>query len=479
MGRGLRVAIIGLDPWEGTGSFQPFDFGARRIQAALIASQLPGLDVFFIEQRVADFDLEAFTRRVTEVEPDLIAASAYVWSFPLLLEIIEKVKQKRPGTVAVMGGPSARISMFDLAPFRERKSAIDALVSGEGEEIIVRLASLPDLSRGALATLPGISLPNAEGWQITGKAEVVSNLDALPSPYAMGLVPRGTSAHLETFRGCPLACSFCEWGMDGDGKRAFSRDYLIRELLAIADLRTSSIAMLTDAALNLNPRAFKSLREAEKETGVIARIGLNFEVYPSHLTEEHLEFITEIQRFRPSRAGLGLQSFDPQVLKDMNRPFDEKRFDKVASRLASTGCQVEIETIVGLPGDSPASFRRTIERARELPCDVRVYPCLALPDGLMTRAPEGSNIDFDPHTLMVRSGAGWTESDLRDTWAWLDSQATEESLSGDHRYGQRRVSLSWVFRNSKQQPDKKHMGAFPELPPLGMPRSSVVPLGRR
>jgi radical SAM superfamily enzyme YgiQ (UPF0313 family) len=453
----VRVAIIALDPWEGTGSFQPFDFGARRIQASLIAAETPGLQVDFVEARIADLDMAAFESRVLETEPDLVAASAFVWSFPLLVDVIEAIKRRRPATTAIMGGPSARPAMFDLAPYRHRRQLVDALVTGEGEEIIRKIVALPSLSRESLSTLPGLMLSTSAGWTTTGAAPKLDDLDWLPSPYAMGLVPRGLSAHVESFRGCPLACSFCEWGADGDGKRAFSRDYIMRELAAVSALRTGSVAMLTDAALNLNPRAFKNLRDAEREVHVLSRIGLNFEVYPSHLTDAHLEFVAELQEHRTGRAGLGLQSYDPDVLKAMNRPFDEKRFDKVARLLADTGCYVEIETIVGLPGDTPETFRRTMDRARELPADVRVYPCLALPDGLMTRAPEGSSLDFDPYTLLVRSGGGWTEKQIRETWEYLDESADQESLSGDHRVGQRRVAMSWIFRGSVQN-TRRHVG---------------------
>jgi radical SAM superfamily enzyme YgiQ (UPF0313 family) len=474
-----RVAIIALDPWEGTGSFQPFDFGARRIQAALVAAGIEGLEIHFIETRIADFDPDAFDARLLEAEPDLVASSTYVWSFPLLFDAILRLKEKRPGTFAIMGGPSARPAMFDLPPYHDRRHLIDAVVTGEGEQVIGAIARLPELSRQAVESVPGLKLPVSDGWKSTGDAVAITDLDALPSPYAMGLIPRGMSAHLETFRGCPLACAFCEWGVDDEGRRHFSRDYIMRELEAISTLRTGSVAMLTDAALNLNPRAFRNLRDAERETRVLSRIGLNFEVYPSHLTDDHLEFVAGLQHQRVGHAGLGLQSYDPEVLKAMHRPFDAKRFEKVAHLLAETGCYVEIETIVGLPGDSPESFRRTVERARELPCDVRVYPCLALPDGLMTRAPAGTNLSFDPYTLLVRSGGGWTEKQIQDMWNYLDANADQESLSGDHRRGQRRVALSWVFRGNAQSV-RRHFGqsSWGSLDEAGATPDGLVSLGQ-
>jgi radical SAM superfamily enzyme YgiQ (UPF0313 family) len=38
-------------------------------------------------------------------------------------------------------------------------------------------------------------------------------MSKIPSPYAMGLIRTGAVAYLETYRGCPLNCRFCEWGV--------------------------------------------------------------------------------------------------------------------------------------------------------------------------------------------------------------------------------------------------------------------------
>jgi len=182
-------------------------------------------------------------------------------------------------------------------------------------------------------------------------------------------------------------------------------------------------AVLVDAALNLNPRAFRNLVAAEREVRVLRDVALHFEVYPSHLTDEHLRFLSEI---RLAAVGLGLQSYDEQVLRRLERPFDPSRFEAVVRALAELGAEVNIEIIVGLPGDTPDAFRRTLERARRFPCNVRAYHCLVLPDALMTRAPPWADMDFDPHTLLMRRCAGWSERDLRATFERLDAEGAEE-----------------------------------------------------
>lgn len=423
MSNGRKIALLCLDPVAVHRERQPFNYAIRRVQAHLLQSNLDGLDVHLVESRSPNVD--EFVARIEELNPDVIGASVYVWSFPTLLDVVARVKQRRPDTVVVFGGPSARPSMFARAPFFDRRFDVDALVLGEGEEVFVQIAGLKDRSRAALANVAGLAIPTSDGWHRTKTASAIEDLNALTSPYALGLTQPDIAAHIESFRGCPLSCSFCQWGDMGKSSRVFSQEYLARdfEIMRAMDLKVGSVV---DAALNLNPRAFRNLAAAARETGITKTMTLCFEVYPSHLTDEHVAFLSECSA--GVEIGLGLQSYDKDVLRLLQRPFDEHRFEHVAQLLSDAGCNVAIEIIMGLPGDNPASFLRTLDRAQNLPCEVRVFHCLVLPDALMDRAPSWADMKFDPVTLKMQSCAGWSQQDIRDMVKRLDSMQRFETF---------------------------------------------------
>src|SRR5690606_16994522 len=116
-----------------------------------------------------------------------------------------------PNTVVVLGGPSARPSMFARQPFIERRFDVDALVLGEGEEVFVDLVRLDDRGFDSLSQLPGLALPTADGWHRTKPPVRITSLDSLASPYVLGLHHESVTAHIESYRGCPLSCTFCQW----------------------------------------------------------------------------------------------------------------------------------------------------------------------------------------------------------------------------------------------------------------------------
>ncbi len=411
-----RVALVSCKPPGDPGGSWP-SYAVLRVLAEVVHTAPPDVEV-----RLFDIEHGRVAEAIGEIDayaPDLLGGSAYVWSFRQLLEIAGELARRRPGMTVVFGGPSARPAMFELDRYRALGQFVDALVAGEGERTFTRMATLPSRDPASLAALPGVSVKQSGSWT----APVVvpdPAVDALASPYALGLVPKSHVASVETFRGCPLGCAFCQWGTSTGRAGTFSAPVIARDLRAIAELGFAGVQLI-DAGINLNAPAFRNLVEAEREARVLERLPLSFEVYPSRLSDEHLRFFEQV---RLGTVGIGVQSWDRRVLDPLGRHQSEERASEVVRSLVSLGAQVFVELILGLPGDSPDGFRRTLDRALELPCQVRVFHCLVLPDALMTRAPTGANISFDPETLRLTSCAGWSEADLERAISSLNRLAT-------------------------------------------------------
>jgi radical SAM superfamily enzyme YgiQ (UPF0313 family) len=297
--------------------------------------------------------------------------------------------------------------LFNLDYYSDPNSYMDALVEGDGEAIFRDIARLPEVSRAALEGVRGLALPAGRGWRRTPPAVFGLDLDSIASPFQLGLMPEGTVAYLETFRGCPLSCRFCEWGTHDRGRGIFSAEYLARELRAFARGQAPALFLL-DAGLNLNIRAFRNLRQANAEIGFLKNTLFWAEIYPTAIRDEHLEFLQEVG---PAYLGVGLQSRDPEVLRLHQRPADPVRFETEVRRLAAV-TDVELQIIFGLPGDTPEGFRRTLDYALSLPAAVRAYHCLVLPDALMTRGLPEWDMQFDPRTLAMTCCFGWEVGDI-------------------------------------------------------------------
>ena len=416
--RPLRVAFVSLSPDPDGGELGPLElpsYGVHRVLAATNALKSEmDIDVRYLEyERLGRVGL---TDALDAFGPDIVGFSIYVWSTMKLVGIARALKATQPDTFVIFGGPSARSSVFDLEPYRGAYSYLNAVAEGDGEVLIQQIIRAPDRNRQTLTKIGGLALPNPDGsWTKTGPAPSVP-MDEITSPYQQNLMPQGAVAYLETYRGCPLACRFCEWGVVRPARDVFSTDYITAEIDAFERLEAPAVFLL-DAGLNLNAAAFRNLAEANDRTTHLKKSHFWAEIYPSTIRPKHLEFLDNIGT---SYLGVGLQSIDQNVLDSHDRKIDQTRFEPSILELAKVASNIEIQIIFGLPGETPEGFLRTLDFALSMPGGVRAYHCLVLPDALLTRSRPEWDVQFDPITFAMTSNAQWSADDIRKMRSHLD-----------------------------------------------------------
>jgi len=472
------VAILAVSSWKTAGTYQPFSYAAYRIHAALVGHpEVEEVRVFEAHR----WTTVEFENALEEFDPDVIGGSTYVWSLRAFVDIAARMKSNRPDRTFILGGPSARPEMLAIEMYRDAVRHVDALVLGEGEEAMREIVAGHGSGTAYLASIPGLAIAKDGGWHKTDRRPPIQNLDAIPSPFQLGLAPQGVSGHLETFRGCPLSCLFCEWGISGNRGSFYSKEYLVRELEAFLKVGSKRVFQV-DAGLNLHANAFRNLAAAEAETKALAKSGINCEIYPSKLRDEHLDFLGSLAE---AHVGVGLQSYNTDVLKLLQRPFNPERLETCVNQLAEVATP-SVEIILGLPGDNPASFRETFRRARELPSALRVYYCLVLPDAFLTRAPASFELKFDPVTMQMQSCLGWSPEDLQREMDYLSEQAIlargNYSIQPHGHYGPSPGSDTgaaggtatwWHFPSAVERPRQR---AHPPAPPrLDFPLTEAQP----
>lgn len=423
---GRRVALLAWYPAHDP-ALPPFipNMGMYMVSAALKAAALDELDLRIWDEH--DRNPRDVATEILAFDPDVVGGSAFLWSLPAISETFAIVGDDDPSRLIVLGGPSARPNMLQLSPFQDITRRVDVLVEGEGEEVFTAIVAARDRSASSLISIPGVTLRDGNRW--TRSARVPrAKLDSLASPYRQGMIPAGGIGLMETYRGCPFTCSFCEWGVMEAPKNVLSSYRIQQEFSAMADLGLNAL-LLADAGLNLNAQAFAALRRAVEETGFLKHRALIAEVYPKSLNEEHMRFLEGIGA---PHIGVGLQSFDDATLRHIERKFDPSRLGGLLNVLRSVA-SVTIEIIMGLPGDTPEQFLKSFSRARTLGTGLRVYHCAVLPSALMARAPASDTMDFDPVSLKMRSCRGWPGDSIQNMARRLHDEAAEAGgASGDY-----------------------------------------------
>jgi radical SAM superfamily enzyme YgiQ (UPF0313 family) len=145
----------------------------------------------------------------------LVGFSTYVWNKNYNYALAKKLKELNPGVLVIFGGPEIPLAENDIF---KKHPFIDVIVKYEGEMIFKNV--LEALNNGDISQVPGLII-NKQGMAMdTGVVDRINVLDELPSAYLSGVFDKimeenpgiEWNAILETNRGCPYHCTFCNWG---------------------------------------------------------------------------------------------------------------------------------------------------------------------------------------------------------------------------------------------------------------------------
>jgi radical SAM superfamily enzyme YgiQ (UPF0313 family) len=309
--------------------------------------------------------VDEFVSHVEKKNPRIACFSTYCWNSNLSYEIASRIKRKYPNTIIVFGGPDYAFDTEEQEEFLKNHKKIDIFIEGEGEEPFVQLLNVLfendfDIEKIKKEKIRiGSCHYLIDGEVIRGELlPPISKLDDIPSPYLSGLLDKSLDQNykplMQTTRGCPFACTFCQEGDDYYNKiRRFSSGRVKNELSYLAKKETVPSLTITDSNFGMYEEDLVFSREVasirEKYNWPKTFEGINGKNKQKNI----LEAISIIGNTQFSAA---VQTTDEQVLKNIKRKNISftKMIDMVgeAKQFGSTGFS---ELILGLPGDSKDS----------------------------------------------------------------------------------------------------------------------------
>ncbi len=189
-------------------------------------------------------------------DSNIVGFSTYIWNKSYNNVLARELKKANPDITIVFGGPEPKIenpNFFELYPY------VDICVKQEGEisfKKILEATNIEDILK-----IPGL-LVNVNNKTVdTGTSLRITELDEIPSPYLIGIFDDLMSKHpeirwnatLETNRGCPYACTFCDWGSLTYNKvKKFDLDRVYKELEWIGKNKCDFVS-ITDANFGIFP----------------------------------------------------------------------------------------------------------------------------------------------------------------------------------------------------------------------------------
>jgi len=352
--------------------------------------------------------------------PSVIGFNCFVWNWKFNKQIAKKIKEKYPSCLIVFGGWQPPMSDRSQGFFKECPY-VDIIVHGEGEitfeEILIEnLKETPRWQDVAGCSIPvrlinnttdlkfrvvdyGLKLLETIDMENTGPLNTyvtaprprIQDLASMPSPYLTGLFdeivetcPFELEATIETTRGCPYQCTFCEISTKYYQRiRAHKLDKVFKEIDWIANNKVIFVYN-ADSNFGLLPDHLaitKYMVKKKKETKYPDKHRCDWAKNKADKVLELARIFYEADMDKG--ITIAVQSMNPATLKAVQRKnVDNGKLAEFLELYNQEELPSYMELILGLPEETLDSFIDGICQILDLKQHnyIGIYPLTALPN---------------------------------------------------------------------------------------------------
>ena len=334
------------------------------------------------------YDVQAFVEHIGPIkwdrvmESDVVCFHAFSSTIPKTIEYINKIKAVRPDMPIIIGGTHASVMVEDTLQF------CDLVVRQEGDETLPEV--LEQWRNGEdLSGVLGISYwedgkvrnnpnrPFLQEFETIPDLELIQGYMNWPKWKLLKNLKMRWQV-LQTTRGCPYDCSFCIAPRElGRGYRVRSIDSVIADIKYQQNLVGTKYFFMVDNHFTVKRDRTKELlnRIIEEKIDWYGTCFTRLEVARDE------ELLSLLKKAHVNTLYMGLESFDNNVLKLLNKKQTHEGIRKSLKTIKSHGLRVLGSFVMGSDEDTVGSIRATIDAAIEEDIDcVALFPLSGYPE---------------------------------------------------------------------------------------------------
>ena len=273
--------------------------------------------------------------------PDVVAATAWLFTHEHLLHIVARVKALLPHAVVILGGPEF---LGDNETYLRHHQEIDCVLRGEGEESFAQWLNVWACPK-AWGGIPGLCYVRQDTYCDQGIARVM-DFASLKAPEESTLFTWGKPfVQVETTRGCFNTCAFCVSGV-GDPVRTLPLDDIRLRLNRIRERGIRDVRVL-DRTFNYNSRHAIDLLQLFAEFHPHLRFHL--EIHPA-LLPQSVRAVLEAMPHGLLHLEAGIQSLRQEVLdKSLRKGALDNALEGLRFLCSLPNLVTHADLIAGLP----------------------------------------------------------------------------------------------------------------------------------
>ncbi|MDJ0623370.1 MAG: radical SAM protein [Desulfocapsaceae bacterium] len=365
----------------------PLGYSARRANTdvARMANIMPPLGLASISAYLEQYDIyndiidcyahpqsdELIFAYLRRYRPPYIAFSCTTSSFYDGIRLAREVRRIDPQTTIIFGGVHVSAMREEILVYHDE---VDVTVVGEGEETLKHLLQDGDNP----SEVAGICYRGDNGHpQFSGYRKNQLNLDDLPFPayekltgypevYELPIFnyPATPNTSCISSRGCPYSCSYCDRSVFRRSFRYNSADYLYRHMRYLNERFGIRHINFYDDQFTFNRKRVEEFTALVKENP----LGMTFNCAAR---AEHLDYdlLVAMKSAGCWMISLGIETGDPDLLARHRQNPDLEMMREKILLIKKAGIRVKGLLMMGLPGETEESIRKSQQYVFSLPID--------------------------------------------------------------------------------------------------------------
>lgn len=356
---------------------------------------------------------ERILEELLKEKAQIIVFSCYIWNKEMVIALSKLIKLVSPQTEIVYGGPEVSYDGFSF--LKDNKG--DIIIAGEGEEtykklIEFKIANINKENRDnklcGLDKISGLYYKQDGEIKFTGNRDKI-DINKVKFPYVGDETLHNKILYYEASRGCPFGCKYCL--SSTDSKIRFRDIELVKEELSYLMEKKVKLIKFVDRTFNCNVKfamkIWEFLIEAETETI------FHFEISADILTDEEIRLLAKAPKER-FQFEVGVQTTNPEILKNINRNVDTKNIAKRVKEIKSLkNIKQHLDLIAGLPGENFQSCKQSFNDIYKMEAEEIQLGFLKIIDGTPMKKEADKwgmiNSPYPPYEILQTKDIGYWE----------------------------------------------------------------------
>lgn len=341
----------------------------------------PSFEVDVIDSLADGLNSSDIRRIVKEEKPDIVGFSVLTFNLLDCIDVAKIIRDVSPNTKICFGGFHPTIYPQETLDFPE----VDYIVFGEGESTFKELVEAIDKCGNLESRLPsidGIGWKNSFGTGSLNKArKAAAKLDEIPMPahdlidlekYTVVLANDSKVASMQTSRGCPSKCTFCDIRLTRFRFR--TAENVLEEIEYLKSRGINEFFLVDDQFTSNKERVLKLC-----ELLIIKNVDIKFKI-SSRIDRVDIEMLTFLKKAGCYRIHYGIESGSQRLLDYLEKEITLDQIRETVKNTKDVGIEIFAYMMIGIPTETIEEINESIKLISELkPNHVNYSICTPFP----------------------------------------------------------------------------------------------------